>query len=78
MKQSLILVIIVSLLVLTIQTVTQEYPITTTTYNGRCPKGYIRDSKGICIPISKKFPSSRHTSINSHKCPKGKFYMCKK
>ena len=58
MKQSLIFVIIVSLFALTIQTVTRKYPRTTTTYHGRCPKGYIRDSNGKCIPNSKKYPSS--------------------
>ena len=75
MKQSLIFVIIVSLLVFTIQTVTHKHPRTTTTYNGRCICGWRLDKNGKCTIRIKE--NCRHTSINSHKCPKGKFYICK-
>ena len=75
MKKSLIFTIIVSLLVLTIQTVRPIAPPRTTTYKEKCPCGWIRGGGGRCnIRIPMKCPTTSNpsrTTTYREQCPCG-------
>ncbi len=72
MKQSLIFIIIVSLLVLTIQTVRPIVPLRTTTNKEKCPCGWMRGGDGRCsIRLPMMCTHTSRTTTNKEKCPCG-------
>ena len=73
MKQSLIFTIVVSLLVLTIQTVISIAFLRATAYKEKCPcgKGHVRNGRWT-INILQYFPVNTRTITYKEKCPCGK------